>query len=475
MRSRILGAVVLVAILAGAWAWFSSDPAKPAAKASTGPRLHAPHPCTDLHGSVERGYTCWTLTVPLDHSGGVPGTLDLQVGTADGPPRPKGTLLFLTGGPGQGGTDAMHRLADLRLPAVARDYRFVMIDQRGTGAKGAIDCPKLQSQVGSSDIAVPSADAVDECATLLGRTARFYSTDQTVADLETLRQALGVPTMAVDGVSYGTWTAERYTIAHPDRVAKLVLDSVVPHHATTADSLYLVGLRAQAEVFRTACQAPPACDFDPADDLAWVVRHRSTAEGVRLFDTIVSYEFRDSSYRDAGAGDLLDSLHAARTGDPSRLAAIEKAMDPADGTTPATFSAGLHAATLCSDMRFPWGDATAPVARRSAQVEGAGDGLSDSDTWPYTPQVAIAQGFLRTCERWPVEQPDSNPAGRLPDVPTLLLNGDHDLSTPLEWAREEAALSPHGRLVVVPGASHSVQGRESGQVGRSAVTAFLDT
>jgi pimeloyl-ACP methyl ester carboxylesterase len=58
-------------------------------------------------------------------------------------------------------------------------------------------------------------------------------------------------------------------------------------------------------------------------------------------------------------------------------------------------------------------------------------------------------------------------------VPTLLLNGDRDLSTPLAWAREEAKRAPRGKLVIVPGASHSVQNRERGVVGRRAVEAFL--
>jgi pimeloyl-ACP methyl ester carboxylesterase len=58
-------------------------------------------------------------------------------------------------------------------------------------------------------------------------------------------------------------------------------------------------------------------------------------------------------------------------------------------------------------------------------------------------------------------------------VPVLLVNGDHDLSTPLEWAREEARRAPKGRLVVVRGASHSVQTRERGTAGRAAVQAFL--
>jgi pimeloyl-ACP methyl ester carboxylesterase len=64
------------------------------------------------------------------------------------------------------------------------------------------------------------------------------------------------------------------------------------------------------------------------------------------------------------------------------------------------------------------------------------------------------------------------PHGKLV-VPTLLLNGDHDLSTPLAWAREELALTTHGKLVVVPGAGHSTQSRAVSDVGRAAVARFL--
>jgi len=58
-------------------------------------------------------------------------------------------------------------------------------------------------------------------------------------------------------------------------------------------------------------------------------------------------------------------------------------------------------------------------------------------------------------------------------VPVLIVNGDHDLSTPLEWAQQEAATAPDVKLVVVPGASHSIQNREQGHIGRDAVIAFL--
>jgi pimeloyl-ACP methyl ester carboxylesterase len=479
MRSpRILVAALTAAVLAGAGGSALASTAtapRGAAPETSRPKLKDPHPCLDLSGAVEQGFTCYTLTVPLDHAGRTPGTLDLQVGASDNVDAPKGTLLVLSGGPGQGGVYLLDRLAHQRLPELSKEYRFVMIDQRGTGPLGAINCPKLQAQVGSSDIAVPTRDAISECSVILGRNARFYSTDQSVGDYDSFRRALGVRTMAVDGVSYGAFTAARYAIAHPHNVSKLVLDSVLPSYATAADSLYLTGLTAEARVLRGACATAPACGFDPAKDLAYVVRHRSATAGVRLFDAIVSYEFVDPTYRDpAQHGGLIDALHSARGGDQTNLDAIIADMNPADGTPPAAFSSGLHAATLCADMVFPWGNAAAPVAGREAKLERVVKRLRQSQVWPYTRAVAAGQGFIQTCLPWPAEPANSNPDVDLPRVPTLLVNGTNDLSTPLEWARQELARAPEGRLVEVPGASHSIQNRERGHVGRDAVIAFLN-
>ena len=86
----------------------------------------------------------------------------------------------------------------------------------------------------------------------------------------------------------------------------------------------------------------------------------------------------------------------------------------------------------------------------------------------------VGNGFAQTCLRWPPTPAPAPPrSGDLPPVPTLLLAGDHDLSTPLPWAREQAAHTPQGKLVVVPGAGHSVQSRSPGAAGRRAVERFL--
>jgi pimeloyl-ACP methyl ester carboxylesterase len=357
-------------------------------------------------------------------------------------------LLFLTGGPGQPGVPFVTRIVN-RIAPVLRNYRLVIFDQRGTGQFGAINCPALQAAVGSSDITVPPLRAVQECADSIGPNRRFYSTADTIADMDTLRQALGVRKMVIDGVSYGTFVAEHYALAYPSHVSKLVLDSVLPHaDPGHTDAFYLVGLRAVGRVLRAACQVKPACGFDPASDVAWLVRHRG--DGVQIFDMLVTYEFIDPTYRNPnpaqvpqGFGDVIDALHAARLGQPAHLDQLIEGLNQGGGS-PAEFSSGLHAATFCTDLRFPWGSDAVPVSQRISALVKATGKLTTSQVWPFDAKTAADDGIMHTCLDWPVTPPalEASPASKLPAVPTLILAGDRDLSTPLEWARAEAASAP---------------------------------
>jgi pimeloyl-ACP methyl ester carboxylesterase len=169
---------------------------------------------------------CSTLSVPLDHAGQADGTLALAVGMSPARRAPRGEVLFLTGGPGQPGVPFLTRI-HTRLRTELNGYRLVMFDQRGTGA-GALACPGLQEAAGASDLTAVSPGTVAACAQSIGTDRRYYSTSETIADIEQLRAALGVPRLTLDGVSYGTFVAERYALAYPTHVARLVLDSVVP-------------------------------------------------------------------------------------------------------------------------------------------------------------------------------------------------------------------------------------------------------
>src|SRR5262249_23869989 len=76
---------------------------------------------------------------------------------------------------------------------------------------------------------------------------------------------------------------------------------------------------------------------------------------------------------------------------------------------------------------------------------------------PSPPAPAGAQGIMQERRYWPQPGPDPAPPDRELTMPVLLLAGELDLSTPLPWARQEAAQLPRARLVVVGDAGHSTQ------------------
>src|SRR4051794_17742240 len=161
------------------------------------------------------GAQCGTVTVPLDHSGRTAGSLSLAYAKLPATGTRAGTLVFLTGGPGQAAIPLTNNFASLIKP-LRSAYDIVAVDQRGTGQSGAVDCT-FES----------SADVAD-CANKLGVKRAFFSTPETAKDLEDLRVALGVDKLSLYGVSYGTNVAAEYVRRFPAHTAAVVLDSPTP-------------------------------------------------------------------------------------------------------------------------------------------------------------------------------------------------------------------------------------------------------
>lgn len=91
-----------------------------------------------------------------------------------------------------------------------------------------------------------------------------------------------------------------------------------------------------------------------------------------------------------------------------------------------------------------------------------------------SPALRHGEEVNQDCLRWPWSRHTAETPHAKLRVPVLMVNGDRDLSTPLEWAREALRYAPRGRLVVVEGAAHSIQNRERGTQGREAVARFLN-
>jgi pimeloyl-ACP methyl ester carboxylesterase len=320
--------------------------------------------------------------------------------------------------------------------------------------------------MGASDLTVPTPAEVRSCAAVIGPSRRYFATAYTVADIEALRNALGVRRLTLDGVSYGSYVAEQFALAHPAQVRRLVLDSVVP--SWNVDPLQLAGLRETATVLRAVCAAQ-GCGFDPAADLAVVVRRYH--DGPAMFDTLVTLSVGNPSFRAVPA-----VLHAAAGGHLAALRTLIAQVHAADAASAAELSQGLHASTLCSDMQMPWGGPDTPLARRPAALAGAVARLTTAQVWPFDRATAAGNGLIQTCLYWPptpAPPAATEPRADLPPVPVLLLVGGHDLSTPLADARAEAAFAPDGRLFIVPTAGHSIQRRAAGNPAQAEVAQFL--
>ena len=415
-------------------------------------------------GSGKTSALCATVAVPLDRSGVVPGTVSLRVffGSGSAPP-PRRTLLFLSGGPGQPGGFAP-LLGEYLLNPLGVGLDVVGIDQRGTGLS-ALACPDLQRQA-IDDILTTVPGSVEACGLALGTAAGQYSTTASVEDIEAVRQGLGIEKLTLWGISYGTYTAERYARAYPQHVEALILDSVVPQQ--NVDPLQIATIRRVPHVLRELCK-PPRCKGitkDLVGDTAAVVRKlaggplrapvvnrngrpvsTTIANGTELLAQLVDASVNSS------LGLLPAALVAARKGDAVPLVTLASdaragLVQPAD-----LYDQTLHVATLCGDLPAPWGTASSP-AERGAARDAALAAVNPADLEPF--DVATVRGIavLDSCERWPQAGGPPPAPGLLPDVPTLFLSGDLDLSTPLEDAQSEVARSPHGTWLQVPGAGH---------------------
>jgi pimeloyl-ACP methyl ester carboxylesterase len=424
-----------------------------------------------------RGVQCRTLTVPLDRSGKVAGSIPLHVGLLRARRATRAPILALAGGPGQATVPFTRDFADeLGTRRGRRD--LITLDTRGTGWSGLVRCRAYEQAFAASEIA-----SATSCARELGDTRAFYTSGDVADDIDAVRRRLGVPKIAVYGVSYGTRVALEYARRYPEHTDRIILDS--PLENGGSDAFSVSTLQAIPRVLHTVCSYGCGGSKHPVADLRTLgaqLRAKPLRRWVRDGRSRVMMEItEDDLYTLLVTTDLFVPLmqavpivvSEALEGRYASLIGLMRAADQLDALgTLRDFSPGLFAATLCEESPVAW-DRNADPATRRAQMLAALAALPATSFGPFDATAALGAGIWPVCGHWPAPiRPAQTPAP-LPDVPSLLLSGDLDLRTPLDGAKRLEAQLPDATLVKEPGWGHDVLSAGQDSCAGRAASRFL--
>ncbi|MCR3753478.1 alpha/beta hydrolase [Lentzea californiensis] len=178
---------------------------------------------------------CGWFTAPMDWNNADNGkTITIAISrTVPLNGKAKTTVFTNPGGPG--GEGRTLPLVYLNRPKLSENAEIYGIDVRGTGGSDNVTCGNYQHRLATDwrDRSKPNLDLTyggmelqaKFCQTKSGELGRYITTEQTVRDLDLLRQVLGRKKVSWLGYSGGSWMGAYYATYFPKTLDKIVLDS----------------------------------------------------------------------------------------------------------------------------------------------------------------------------------------------------------------------------------------------------------
>lgn len=444
-------------------------------------------PCPEPTASL-----CGYVPVPLDraHPKGTQIQIyfELYPHTAAGPAQ--SAILVNGGGPGISTTD----FRDAYQFVLANNldvHDLLLIDDRGRGLSGAIDCEELQHGT------VPFAPSEIDCAAQLGDAASRYGTGDIAEDTEAVRAALGYDLVDYFGSSYGGFDVTAYAARYGEHLRSVVLDA--PGSTPERNELLRLHFRTHADprMVRLDCLRSVLCSQeqdDPDEALEELIetvrRHPVEGDGHDVFGNLVHLRIDEDALLNfvitypegafTNTGEILAAADALKHGDSVpllRLGAEGFFTLEGDYGDPTFNSAGAFYATGCIDAIEAW-DWSQPVAVRETQLNEAISHLPTDYFAPFS--KTAANGILFStlgaeCLWWQRPTPPAPivpPHAKIPNVPTLVLDGDLDNRVPYEETNKVAQLFPNSTTVIVKEAGHETV--NFGSCGLNLVTQFIE-
>ncbi|MFI2298351.1 alpha/beta fold hydrolase [Actinacidiphila glaucinigra] len=419
------------------------------------------------------GFTCATVTVPLDYARPEAGDITLTAARvrATGKAAARvGSLQVNPGGPGDSAVDYLAAAAGTFSPAVRSAYDLVAVDQRGVRSSTPVDCetdtPATPMGFGLrvSDGAAEIADSykafeelADACEKHAGELLPHLGTPDAARDMDVVRALLGDERLHYLGYSYGTYLGATYAELFPSRVGRLVLDGAIDPaldgYRENLDST--AGYQLAWESFAADCAARPDCP----------VGH-SVAEAGRVLDALVDRldagplrQGKDitvtgedlltaviTALREASWEELRTLLRQALAGETAELQQFAGAdEDDSGNATDALLAIDCLSSTLGARFSDAEAEAALPAFLRASPQFGA----------------SLAT-FLVLCTHWPVPPTQAPHRIKAPGAaPILVVGTTRDPATPYPWAQSLARGLDSGRLLTYDGDGHTAYHRGS--------------
>jgi pimeloyl-ACP methyl ester carboxylesterase len=298
---------------------------------------------------------CANYDADLDPVNGAAGSLSIGVVRARSAQTPDdaGPLVFTTG------SDLP---SSLQLPVwlaragtdMLRSHPVVAVDRRGIGTSSPVDCleqfdrqeihDQAQFEAGNDPVANLAdivQNATTSCTDTIAPGDSAYDNTHAATDIERLRSIWDVPALALIGIGNGAQVALSYAGAHPDRVARLVLDSPVALGvgAEAAAEQKVKGQQAALDAFAQQCAAVN-CPLgpDPKAEVSALLADARSGHGpagasvasiVSAISTALGYPTGD---RVGTTNDLASALANARSGDTNLLTSMINRAQSISGT-----------------------------------------------------------------------------------------------------------------------------------------------
>ncbi|MEU6712771.1 alpha/beta hydrolase [Nonomuraea sp. NPDC046802] len=428
-------------------------------------------PCPGQPGrSGSSSLECATVRVPLDYRAPEGQSIKLAINRIKAKvPRGAdhlGSLLVNPGGPGASGRDLTEFVSAGLPEGLGERFDVIGFDPRGVGgSEPAVRCvdPEVYYKAPRPD-AVPRGQAeeralLDRAAHYAGQCGTFWSwllphltTENAARDMDSIRAALGEEKISYLGYSYGTYLGGVYATLFPQRIKRLVLDSIVDPTAVWYEAnlkqdraferrhrQFLAWTAANNSVYKLgSTQKQTSFAY-------YAMRERLRTQPV---GGVVGPSELDDTYTLAGYSDRVWPAFArawssyVRQGDAQGLLDIYNKHGKNDAKDENGYA--VYLSVQCRDARWPrsWDKWRADMTRMHQKAPFL--------TWPNT-------WFNAPCAFWPV--PGGQPVNvqgskRLP--PILLLQSRSDAATPYKGALEMRRHLPGTRMVIDPGGNHGV-------------------